>query len=143
MWLNDTSPRVTASDWELTLAGEPVTLETLRERAAPVIADLDCTGGWWSRQSWDAVPLVELLPDTDASTLEITSVTGYSRLFPARDAASLYLAVGYGGEPLRRGHGAPVRLVAPGRRGFWWVKWVSRIDAINRPWWLQLPFPAE
>ena len=143
MWLNDRSPRVTASDWELTLAGEPVTLETLHDRAAPVIADLDCTGGWWSRQSWDAVPLVELLPDTDASTLEITSVTGYSRLFPARDAANLYLAVGYGGEPLRRGHGAPVRLVAPGRRGFWWVKWVSRIDPVNRPWWLQLPFPAE
>ena len=143
MRLNNTSPRVTASDWELTLAGEPVQLETLHNRAAPVIADLDCAGGWWSRQSWDAVPLVELLPDTDASTLEITSVTGYSRLFPARDAANLYLAVGYGGEPLGRGHGAPVRLVAPGRRGFWWVKWVSRIDPVNRPWWLQLPFPAE
>ena len=143
MWLNDRSPRVAASDWELTVAGEPVKIETLHEWAAPVQADLDCTGGWWSRQSWDAVPLAELLPDTDAPTLEITSLTGYSRLFPARDAANLYLAVGYGGEPLRRGHGAPVRLVALGRRGFWWVKWVTRVDAVSRAWWLQLPFPAE
>ena len=143
MWLNDRSPRMAASDWELTVAGEPVKLETLGAQAAPLQADLDCTGGWWSRQTWDAVPLAELLPETDAPTLEITSLTGYSRLFPARDAANLYLAVGYGGEPLRRGHGAPVRLVAPGRRGFWWVKWVSRVDAIDRPWWLQLPFPAE
>ena len=143
MWLNDRSPRVDASDWGLTVAGEPVKLKTLHDHAAPVQADLDCTGGWWSRQSWDAVPLAELLGDTDAPTLEVTSLTGYSRLFPARDAANLYLAVGYGGEPLRRGHGAPVRLVAPGRRGFWWVKWVTRVDAVSRPWWLQLPFPAE
>ena len=143
MWLNDRSPSVAASDWELTVAGETVELDALGARAAPLQADLDCTGGWWSRQAWDAVPLAELLPSADAPTLEVTSLTGYSRLFPARDAANLYLAVGYGGEPLRRGHGAPVRLVAPGRRGFWWVKWVSSIELVDRPWWLQLPFPAE
>ena len=143
MWLNDRSPRVPASEWQLTVADEPVALEALHELARPVTADLDCTGGWWSRQSWDAVPLAELMPSLDAPTLEITSLTGYSRLFPARDAASLYLAVGYGGEALRRGHGAPVRLVAPGRRGFWWVKWVARVDPTDRPWWLQLPFPLE
>ena len=143
MWLNDRSPRVPASGWDLAVAGQTVSLEDLQTRAAPIEADLDCTGGWWSRQSWDAVPLAELMPPVDAPTLEVTSLTGYSRLFPARDAANLYLAVGYNGEPLRRGHGAPVRLVAPGRRGFWWVKWVSRIDPIDRPWWLQLPFPLE
>ena len=143
MWLNDRSPRLPASDWDLTVAGEPVALEALHTRARPIEADLDCTGGWWSRQSWDAVPVAELLPELDAPTLEIRSLTGYSRLFPARDAGSLYLAVGYGGEPLRRGHGAPVRLVAPGRRGFQWVKWVSRVDPVERPWWLQLPFPIE
>ena len=143
MWLNDRSPRVPASGWDLVVGGERVGLETLHANARPVQADLDCTGGWWSRQSWDAVPLTELMPKLDAPTLEITSLTGYSRLFPARDVDNLYLAIGYGGEPLRRGHGSPVRLVAPGRRGFWWVKWVSRVDPIDRPWWLQLPFPLE
>ena len=143
MWLNDRSPPVPASDWELTVAGRPVALDDLRDAAQPVLADLDCTGGWWSRQRWDAVPLTALMPSLDAPTLEVTSLTGYSRLFPARDAANLYLAVGYNGEPLRRGHGAPVRLVAPGRRGFWWVKWVSQVDPVDRPWWLQLPFPLE
>ena len=83
------------------------------------------------------------MPGLDAPTLEVTSLTGYSRLFPARDAENLFLAVGYDGEPLRRGHGAPVRLVAPGRRGFWWVKWVSSVKPVNRRWWLQLPFPLE
>jgi len=31
------------------------------------------------------------------------------------------------------GHGAPVRLVAPGRRGFIWVKWVTRIELHDEP----------
>ena len=71
----------------------------------------------------------------------MTSATGYSRLFPSGDAGRLYLAVGYDGRPLRRGHGAPVRLVAPGRRGPWWVKWVTSVEPSDRPDWLQLPFP--
>ena len=44
-------------------------------------------------------------------------------------------------EPLAAGHGAPVRLVAEGRRGFWWVKWVSRVDIDNLPPWWQPPLP--
>ena len=142
-WLNDRAPDVAAQQWDLAIAGEPVSIKALRDSARPVEADLDCTGGWWSRQRWDAVPLSELMPGLDAPTLEVTSLTGYSRLFPARDAENLFLAVGYDGEPLRRGHGAPVRLVAPGRRGFWWVKWVSSVEPVNRRWWLQLPFPLE
>ena len=102
MWLNDRSPRVPASGWELTIADESVSLEDLRTRAVPLQADLDCTGGWWSRQSWDAVPLAELMPPGDAPTLEVTSLTGYSRLFPARDASNLYLAVGYNGEVVHK-----------------------------------------
>jgi DMSO/TMAO reductase YedYZ molybdopterin-dependent catalytic subunit len=64
-------------------------------------------------------------------------------LFPHADAGDLFLAVGYGGVPLGRGHGAPVRLVAPGRRGPWWVKWVTSVQLDERPWWLQTPFPLE
>ena len=179
-WLNDKAPDASPDGWRLTVAGQSVSLDRLRRRARTVEADLDCTGGWWSRQAWDAVPLTELLADPGlvadpgaladdpgsladpgllddpgsladpgalddpgARSLNVASATGYSRLFPARDAGNLFLAVGYGGVPLRRGHGAPVRLVAPGRRGFWWVKWVSRIELDRRPWWFQSPFPLE
>ena len=44
--------------------------------------------------------------------------------------------------PLSVGHGFPARLVAPGRRGFWWVKWVDRIELQTTPWWWQPPFPV-
>jgi len=41
------------------------------------------------------------------------------------------------------GHGAPARLVAPGRRGFWWVKWVATVDVEDAPEWWQPPFPLQ
>ena len=50
-----------------------------------------------------------------------------------RDARGLLLATGVGGEALSREHGAQVRLVAPGRRGFEWVKWVVRVELHDGP----------
>jgi Oxidoreductase molybdopterin binding domain len=143
-WIDDTPPPSTRADgWRLDVVGEAVPIDRLRSLARPVEAAIDCTGGWWSRQLWDAVPLTELLDGRRARSIEVTSTTGYTRLFPFGDGPDLYLAIGYGGEPLRRGHGAPVRLLAPGRRGPWWVKWVRSVDLVDRPWWLQLPFPLD
>jgi len=143
-WIDDTPPPSTRADgWRLDVVGEAVPIDRLRSLARPVEAAIDCTGGWWSRQSWDAVPLTELLDGRRARSIEVTSTTGYTRLFPFGDGPDLYLAIGYGVEPLRRGHGAPVRLLAPGRRGPWWVKWVRSVDLVDRPWWLQLPFPLD
>ena len=59
------------------------------------------------------------------------------------DALGLLLAVSVGGAPLTPGRGAPVRLVVPGRRGFHWVKWVTRIEHDERPWWLEPPLPLR
>ena len=39
------------------------------------------------------------------------------------------------------GHGFPARLVVPGRRGFWRVKWVVSIEVDRAPWWRRAPFP--
>jgi DMSO/TMAO reductase YedYZ molybdopterin-dependent catalytic subunit len=43
------------------------------------------------------------------------------------------IAVRVGDEPLSHGHGAPARLVAPGERGFVWVKWLTLIEARAEP----------
>jgi hypothetical protein len=142
IWFNDRRPaRTDAAGWSLVVAGEPLPIDELWERARPVVATLDCTGGWWSEQAWDAVSLGELLPDPSGRSIRVRSATGYARWF-AHDALDrVHLAVGYGGEPLRAGHGAPVRLVVPGRRGPWWVKWVTSVEPDDRPSWLQAPLP--
>ena len=43
----------------------------------------------------------------------------------------MFVATHVGDEPLTHGHGAPARIVAPGRRGFQWVKWIVRIELIE------------
>jgi DMSO/TMAO reductase YedYZ molybdopterin-dependent catalytic subunit len=145
-WLNDTVPSVDESTWRLSLGGSDpagLTLAELDRRREPVRAVLDCTGGWFAEQVWEGVRLDRLLPgDTSGlRSVVVTSVTGYARRFPAADLSRLWLATRVGGRPLSAGHGFPARLVAPGRRGFWWVKWVTGVEASSTPWWWQPPFP--
>ena len=118
------------------------------DRGDTVHAVLDCTGGWYAEQEWRGVRLDALLAGLGAGiagggSVDVVSVTGYRRRLPLSDAPHLLLATAAGGRPLSAGHGAPVRLVAPGRRGFWWVKWVVRVEVVDAPWWLQSPFPLQ
>jgi hypothetical protein len=144
-WLDDTTPTIDPDRWRLTvLDGRGRRELTLSELSADtqVRATLDCTSGWYAEQDWAGVPVRALLPDTgDARSLLVGSTTGYWIRFPVRDLDHLLLATTVNGAPLRPGHGFPVRLVAPGRRGFWWVKWVDRLELSTTPWWWQSPFP--
>jgi DMSO/TMAO reductase YedYZ molybdopterin-dependent catalytic subunit len=108
-----------------------------------VRATLDCTSGWYCTQTWTGVPVARLLTDVDPGhrSVRVRSLTGYDRYLPLSDLDRLVLAVAVDGAPLTPGHGYPARLVAPGRRGFWWVKWVTAIDVTDEPWWWQPPFP--
>ena len=38
---------------------------------------------------------------------------------------------------------AAAEIGAPGRRGFWWVKWVVAVEVSDRPPWRQPPFPLR
>src|SRR5207237_208494 len=60
---------------------------------------------------------------------------------PVAGRDGLLLAAAGGDAPLSAGHGFTLRLVAPGRRGYWWVKWVDRISLSGAPWWWQPLFP--
>jgi DMSO/TMAO reductase YedYZ molybdopterin-dependent catalytic subunit len=168
-WLFDTVPSVDPSAWRLTLrAGDAVREWTYAELLAHddrVRATLDCTGGFYSMQDWSGVWLSTLLGRAQAPTLpsptsgegkvapqvggkvalsvHVQSLTGYDRRFAIEEAGRLLIATRLGGIPLDAGHGFPVRLVAPDRRGYWWVKWVGAITIDEQPSWWQLPFPVQ
>ncbi|MBA2338292.1 MAG: molybdopterin-dependent oxidoreductase [Acidimicrobiia bacterium] len=145
-WLDDTTPTIDPSSWRLTLSdaagSRSLALSDLASfPAVEVTADLDCTSGWWSRQIWEGVRLDRLVDAGEARSVVVRSATGYARRYPITDLGRLWLATGVGGESLSPGHGFPVRLIAPHRRGFWWVKWVDRVETSSLPWWVQSPFP--
>lgn len=145
-WLFDPVPAVDADRHQVLVAGRAFSVSDLRSRSQPVSARLDCTSGWFADATWSGVALADLLCGIElgsARSLEVTSVTGYRRLFPLTEAGSLWLATELEGRALRAGSGAPVRLVAPNRRGFWWVKWVAEVRLSERPAYAQSPFPLH
>jgi hypothetical protein len=146
-WLLDAVPTVDPDQWRLTIKDEQgrreLTLAELTTFDAAVRATLDCTSGWYSHQDWTGVPLGTLLHrGPEAQSVYVHSVTGYWIRFPIHDLDRLLLATQVGGAPLSADHGFPARLVAPGRRGYWWVKWVDRIEVQTTPSWWQPPFPT-
>jgi hypothetical protein len=146
VWLDDRTPHIDPDTWRLVVAdanGErELSLGDLATFDVRLRAVLDCTGGWYATQDWVGVPVSALVRSTDdAKSLYVRSATGYGIRFPVADLDRLLLATRVGGAPLAARHGFPLRLVAPGRRGFWWVKWVERIELQPTPWWWQPPFP--
>jgi DMSO/TMAO reductase YedYZ molybdopterin-dependent catalytic subunit len=146
-WIDDVVPEIDPATWRLVVAdgdGErELSLQELSGHTTRLRATLDCTSGWYAHQDWEGVPVAALVPNTgDARSLYVHSRTGYWIRFPIGDLDRLLLATRAGGAPLSVGHGFPARLVAPGRRGFWWVKWVDRIELRTTPWWWQPPFPV-
>ena len=72
-------------------------------------------------------------PHADARYVSFISVTSYRWSLPIDEARWALVATHVGDEALSHDHGAPLRLVAPGRRGFEWVKWITRIELRTEP----------
>lgn len=131
-------PDVDLTAWRLRVGGRvdrPMSLDLDALAALGVDerdATLDCTSGWVMTTSWRGTPLRVLLEavgaDPSAPFVRVRSVTGWSVSLEREDLDGALLATHVAGAPLPSANGAPVRLVAPRRRGLDWIKWVETIE---------------
>lgn len=141
MWMLDNPPPVDVAHWQVRIHGavvQPLTLsydEIAGLATDDLQATLDCTSGWYTTQHWQGVGVAQLLdqvqPTPEAIAVSFKSITGYRWSLPLAEARATLLATEVNETPLSHGHGAPLRLVAPGRRGFQWVKWVTEIEVLT------------
>lgn len=137
-----------------------LSLEEIKSRKrVSVWATLECGGngmgpgfmGAVGNIQWTGTPLAPLLHEcdplkrgievvffgADTKKEEIRKndyVQHFARSLHIADALreDLLLAYELNGQPLTRDHGAPLRLVVPGWYGIAWVKWLQRIEVLDR-----------
>jgi hypothetical protein len=136
-FLGDTPPPVDTRDWRISVSGrvdrpldvDVTGLEALGRTEATAI--LDCTSGWAIETAWSGTSLGAVLDAAGlvqgARRVTIRSVTGWTAELPVDEARGCLLATHVAGVRLPAANGAPVRLVAPDRRGLDWVKWVREL----------------
>ena len=148
-WVADDPEPVDPGTWRLDVFGAVALERSLEiddleaEAMDELAATLDCTSGWYADRDWQGVRVGRLLEavevDGGARFVSFQSVTGYRFSLPIDEAREALLATHVGGEQLEHGHGFPARLVAPGRRGYQWVKWVESVEVRTTPdygeWW--------
>lgn len=98
--------------------------------------DFICEEGWVvPEQRWEGIALTAILGragvQPEARFLKVHA-GDYSVLLPLEEAlrGGALLARHLNGTPLTPEHGAPLRLVAPGRACFYSVKWVERLEVL-------------
>jgi hypothetical protein len=126
--------------WSLRVSGAvttPIGLaypEVLALSISNATATLDCTGGWYTVQTWRGIRLMDLLSQAqlrpEAKGIILRGVADYTAPFTLLQAEEILLATHVSGEVLNHAHGFPLRAVVPSRRGWHWVKWLMEIEVI-------------
>jgi DMSO/TMAO reductase YedYZ molybdopterin-dependent catalytic subunit len=99
-------------------------------------APLNCVLGFTDYRDWRGVPIADVLERAGPRGTFIT--VRDDRDFSASlsldyvNTRKPILAWEANGEPLPREHGWPIRVVAPGKYGYKWVKWVTGIEVHSR-----------
>src|SRR5581483_2532784 len=149
---NFIDPSIDPRRWRLEiggLVGRPLALSLEALKALPIapveqVTTLCCIsnpvgGGFVSTARWRGLPLSELLDYVQAkpgaSWLHCWAADGYSDGMATAFAREPGVLVAWemNGAPLTRTHGAPVRLLVPGRYGLKSVKWLTRMELLDAP----------
>ena len=139
-----------------------LSLDELKARPRKELtATLECSGngagpgfmGAIGNARWTGTPLAPLLKECGPKAEAIAAVfwgadkgkekvhnniefeANFARSLSMSDAMrdGILLAYDMNGQPLSPGHGFPIRLIVPGWYGIAWVKWLERIELVDRP----------
>ena len=135
-------PRLDPGEYALTVSGSvrsPLTLSLEELKSLAVVerqVSLDCVGG--SRNNWvmRGVSFESLMdraqPEGDARTAVFHCADGYITTHPLEDLidTAAFIAYAMNGQEIPA-YGYPLRLVAPGKYGYKWAKWVVRIELVS------------
>ena len=137
------TPQIDIDKWELEVLGMVENNLTLSYHNITsmdnktVTALLKCVEGPWGRAEWRGVPLRDILAlanvSEGAQEVVFHAADGYSSSITMEDAMNpdYLLAFEMNGETLPADHGYPLRLVAPGKYGYKWVKWIVSIEVVS------------
>ena len=153
-------PRFDPASWRLEITGmveHPQSLsynELLALPQATQVSDFHCVTGWTvGKVHWRGVRIEDALaaakPQAGAHGLRFVSAEHpYDDYLTLKQAtlADVMLAYDMDGRPLRREHGAPLRLVIPDMYGYKNVKWLTRIELLPAPgsgYWEKLGYDRD
>ncbi|SMO77032.1 molybdopterin-dependent oxidoreductase [Halorubrum cibi] len=125
--LDCTSGWYTVQEWGGVRVGDLIAAAGGAEGSGRAEGDDEVGGGDGAKGS-DGTEDDGVSDGREPAYVRFVSVTGYRWTLPLAEAEDALLATRVGGDRISHGHGAPARLVAPGRRGFQWVKWVTRVE---------------
>jgi len=102
------------------------------------VATLHCVEGWSVTILWGGVPLRDILadagPEPGAKTVILYAADGYSTAVPLDyiENSDIMLAYKMNNVTLPPERGYPFQLVAEGKWGYKWIKWVTRIELSDK-----------
>jgi DMSO/TMAO reductase YedYZ molybdopterin-dependent catalytic subunit len=87
----------------------------------------------WDRGRPDPITIYRSAARTDFKVFD-PGVINYDKGLPVAKALhpDTILAWAHNGEYLQHVHGAPLRLIVPGWAGNWWVKWIHKVEVMDR-----------
>jgi DMSO/TMAO reductase YedYZ molybdopterin-dependent catalytic subunit len=124
------------------LVGKPLSLTYQQVLALPAVKEvvkMPCVEGWDETLLYQGARLRDLLalaqPRPEATWVMFHSAEGYSTGLPLKYLTGDKVLLGYkiNGLPLDAGRGWPFQLVAPGKLGYKWAKWVVRLELTAKP----------
>jgi DMSO/TMAO reductase YedYZ molybdopterin-dependent catalytic subunit len=103
------------------------------------LVTVDCVEGWSVKALWEGIPLRELFalvkPKPEANTVIFHAQDGYTTSLPLDYLLerNIIIADRINGLPLPPALGAPFILVAEGKWGYKWARWITKIELSANP----------